>query len=109
MLCNMQSHTSDGGCLLPALCQTHGHNVGAGEGEGTFKEHEGTGMGEGEGAKDVSDKIENEDQMQGAQQKGQQQPEVSSASDISHSAFGSCMGSHACLSLCYTDHVQKSL
>ena len=34
-------------------------------------------MGEGEGAKDISDKIENEDQMQGAQQKGQEQPEVS--------------------------------
>lgn len=33
-------------------------------------------MGEGEGAKDISDKIENEDQMQGAQQKGQRQPEV---------------------------------
>lgn len=49
----------------------------AGEGEGSFKEHEGTGMGEGEGAKDISDKIENEDQMQGAQQKGQGQPEVS--------------------------------
>lgn len=49
----------------------------AGEGEGSFKEHEGTGMGQGEGAKDVSDKIENEDQLQGAQQKDQQEPQVS--------------------------------
>ena len=34
-------------------------------------------MGEGEGAKDISDKIQNEDQLQGAQQKGQEPPEVS--------------------------------
>ncbi len=33
-------------------------------------------MGEGEGAKDVSDKIENEDQLQGAQQKGQEDQQV---------------------------------
>ena len=34
-------------------------------------------MGEGEGAKDISDKIENEDQLQGAQQKGQEEQQVS--------------------------------
>ena len=49
----------------------------AGDGAGAFKEHEGTGMGEGEGAKDVSDKIENEDQLLGAQQKGEEEQQVS--------------------------------
>ena len=49
----------------------------AGDGAGVFKEHEGTGMGEGQGAKDVSDKIENEDQLLGAQQKGQEEQQVS--------------------------------
>ena len=49
---------------------------GAGDGAGAFKEHEGTGMGEGEGAKDVSDKIENEDQLLGAQQKGEEEQKV---------------------------------
>ena len=48
----------------------------AGDGAGAFKEHEGTGMGEGEGAKDVSDKIENEDQLLGAQQKGEEEQQV---------------------------------
>ena len=47
-----------------------------GEGAGIFKEQEGTGMGEGEGAKDVSDQIENEDQLLGAQQKGQEDQQV---------------------------------
>lgn len=32
-------------------------------------------MGEGEGARDVSDEIEDEDQMLGAQQAGAEQPE----------------------------------
>lgn len=50
--------------------------VVTGDGAGTFKEHEGTGMGEGEGAKDVSDKIENEDQLLGAQQKGEEDQQV---------------------------------
>lgn len=49
----------------------------AGDGAGAFKEHEGTGMGEGQGAKDVSDKIENEDQLQGAQQKDEEERQVS--------------------------------
>ena len=48
----------------------------AGEGAGAFKEHEGTGMGEGEGAKDVSDKIENEDQLLGAQKQGGEEQQV---------------------------------
>lgn len=53
-----------------------GTTVVTGDGAGTFKEHEGTGMGEGEGAKDVSDKIENEDQLLGAQQKGEEDQQV---------------------------------
>ena len=36
-------------------------------------------MGEGQGAKDVSDKIENEDQLQGAQQKGEEEQQVSTS------------------------------
>ena len=32
-------------------------------------------MGEGEGARDVSDEIEDEDQLMGAQQAGAEQPE----------------------------------
>lgn len=51
-------------------------DYGAGDGTGAFKEHEGTGMGEGEGAKDISDKIENEDQLLGAQQKGEEERKV---------------------------------
>ncbi len=60
----------------PRLCGIQNDAGCAGEGAGTFKEHEGTGMGEGKGAKDVSDKIENEDQLQGAQQKGQEEQQV---------------------------------
>lgn len=36
---------------------------GDGEGAAEFHEYEGGGIGEGEGSKDVSDKIENEDQV----------------------------------------------
>lgn len=36
---------------------------GDGEGATEFHNYEGGGMGEGEGTKDVSDKIENEDQV----------------------------------------------
>ena len=35
----------------------------AGEGGTEFHDYEGGGLGEGEGKKDVSDKIENEDQV----------------------------------------------
>lgn len=39
--------------------------MGGGDGEGAteFHDYEGGGIGEGEGSKDVSDKIENEDQV----------------------------------------------
>lgn len=36
---------------------------GDGEGATEFHDYEGGGIGEGEGSKDVSDKIENEDQV----------------------------------------------
>lgn len=36
---------------------------GDGEGATEFHDYEGGGVGEGEGSKDVSDKIENEDQV----------------------------------------------
>ncbi|KAM4694301.1 midasin [Discoglossus pictus] len=43
----------------------------AGEGATEFHDYEGGGIGEGEGMKDVSDKIENEDQVEDTLQKGQ--------------------------------------
>ncbi len=49
--------------------------AGEGDGEGVFKEAEGTGLGEGEGAKDISDQLESEDQILGAQRKGQEPEE----------------------------------
>ncbi|XP_048350337.1 midasin isoform X2 [Sphaerodactylus townsendi] len=44
----------------------------AGEGATNFHDYEGGGIGEGEGKKDVSDKIENEDQVEDTYQKGQE-------------------------------------
>ena len=46
---------------------------GAGGEDGKFKESEGTGMGEGQGARDVSDQLEDEDQLLGAQPAGAEQ------------------------------------
>jgi midasin len=46
---------------------------GTGEGQLQWQDAGGTGMGEGTGKKDVSDQIQNEDQLLGAQQKDQQQ------------------------------------
>eukprot|EP00798_Chlamydomonas_sp_ICE-L_P024875 gene24875-10536_t len=58
-------------------CVPEGEGEGkdGGDGNGEFKECEGTGMGDGEGKKDVSDKIEDEDQLRGAQQKGKEPKE----------------------------------
>lgn len=52
------SITLQGFCLPQEL-------MGGGDGEGAteFHDYEGGGIGEGEGVKDVSDKIENEDQV----------------------------------------------
>ena len=46
-----------------------------GEGATKFEDIEGGGMGEGEGAKDVSDQIETEDQLDEARKAGEEQPE----------------------------------
>lgn len=47
----------------------------AGEGATEFHDYEGGGIGEGEGMKDVSNKIENEDQVEDTLQKGQEKVE----------------------------------
>lgn len=54
----LSSITLQGFCLPQEL-------MGGGDGEGAteFHDYEGGGIGEGEGVKDVSDKIENEDQV----------------------------------------------
>ncbi|XP_042318311.1 midasin isoform X2 [Sceloporus undulatus] len=56
----------------------------AGEGGTEFHDYEGGGLGEGEGKKDVSDKIEHEDQVEDTYQKGQekQNEDPESNSDI---------------------------
>lgn len=45
------------------------------------------GMGEGEGRKDVSDQIEDEDQLLGAQQKDQPPPDSKVQGDTKHWCF----------------------
>ncbi|XP_003200751.2 midasin [Danio rerio] len=51
--------------------------MGGGDGEGAteFHDYEGGGIGEGEGVKDVSDKIENEDQVEDTFQEGKDKDE----------------------------------
>nr|XP_015209182.1 PREDICTED: midasin [Lepisosteus oculatus] len=48
---------------------------GSGEGAPQFHDYEGGGIGEGEGAKDISDKIENEEQVEDTFQEGQEKKE----------------------------------
>ncbi|XP_062266826.1 midasin [Platichthys flesus] len=48
---------------------------GDGEGATEFHDYEGGGIGEGEGTKDVSDKIDNEDQVEDTFQEGQEKEE----------------------------------
>ncbi|XP_064196020.1 midasin isoform X1 [Anguilla rostrata] len=48
---------------------------GEGEGATQFHDYEGGGIGEGEGSKDVSDKIENEEQVEDTFQEGQEKKE----------------------------------
>lgn len=48
---------------------------GDGEGATEFHDYEGGGIGEGEGVKDVSDKIENEEQVEDTFQQGQEKKE----------------------------------
>uniref|UniRef100_A0A670YJS7 Midasin n=1 Tax=Pseudonaja textilis TaxID=8673 RepID=A0A670YJS7_PSETE len=53
-----------------------------GEGGTEFHDYEDGGIGEGEGKKDVSDKIENEDQVEDTYQKGQEKEDPDSKPDI---------------------------
>uniref|UniRef100_A0A8C9XGE6 Midasin AAA ATPase 1 n=1 Tax=Sander lucioperca TaxID=283035 RepID=A0A8C9XGE6_SANLU len=55
---------------------------GDGEGATEFHDYEGGGIGEGEGTKDVSDKIENEDQVEDTFQEGQEKEEEQDKGDI---------------------------
>uniref|UniRef100_A0A8C4E441 Midasin n=1 Tax=Dicentrarchus labrax TaxID=13489 RepID=A0A8C4E441_DICLA len=55
---------------------------GDGEGATEFHDYEGGGIGEGEGTKDVSDKIENEDQVEDTLQEGQEKEEEQDKGNI---------------------------
>ncbi|XP_069561962.1 midasin [Brachyistius frenatus] len=55
---------------------------GDGEGATEFHDYEGGGIGEGEGCKDVSDKIENEDQVEDTFQEGQEKEEQQDKDNI---------------------------
>uniref|UniRef100_A0A7N6BG26 Midasin n=1 Tax=Anabas testudineus TaxID=64144 RepID=A0A7N6BG26_ANATE len=55
---------------------------GDGEGATEFHNYEGGGMGEGEGTKDVSDKIENEDQVEDTFQEGQEKEDQQDKGNI---------------------------
>uniref|UniRef100_A0A665V858 Midasin n=1 Tax=Echeneis naucrates TaxID=173247 RepID=A0A665V858_ECHNA len=55
---------------------------GDGEGATEFHDYEGGGIGEGEGNKDVSDKIENEDQVEDTSQEGQEKEEQQDKGNI---------------------------
>uniref|UniRef100_A0A3Q4BJ07 Midasin n=1 Tax=Mola mola TaxID=94237 RepID=A0A3Q4BJ07_MOLML len=59
-----------GFCLPPELMAS-----GDGDGATEFHDYEGGGIGEGDGTKDVSDKIENEDQVEDTFQDGQEKEE----------------------------------
>lgn len=52
-----------------------GSTCPGGDGNGEFQEAEGTGLGEGEGIKDISDKLDNEDQLLGAEQADKEKPD----------------------------------
>ncbi|XP_028296182.1 midasin isoform X2 [Gouania willdenowi] len=53
-----------------------------GEGATEFHDYEGGGIGEGEGTKDVSDKVENEDQVEDTHQEGQEKEEQQDKGNI---------------------------
>lgn len=63
----------EGFCIPPDAGE--GEGEGAGGQGGEFKEADGTGLGEGQGKKDVSDEIENEDQILGAEFKDKEKKE----------------------------------
>lgn len=63
-----------GFCLPPEFTEDM-----AGDGATKFEDIENGGIGEGEGIKDVSDKIENEDQLQEAHREGEEEQQVDSS------------------------------
>lgn len=66
-----------GGVIQEGFCTVReGEEAEGASGEGAFKEAEGTGMGEGEGKKDVSDQLEDEDQLLGAKRADQPEEKV---------------------------------
>ncbi|XP_032235337.2 midasin-like isoform X2 [Nematostella vectensis] len=65
---------ANGFCLPPEVDEEEG-----GEGATEFEDIEGGGLGEGEGAKDVSDQIESEDQLQDTKQEGQKEEKQDAA------------------------------
>ncbi|XP_069866566.1 midasin isoform X1 [Dipodomys merriami] len=67
--------TQKGFCLPKELMENS-----AGEGATEFHDYEGGGIGEGEGMKDVSDKIENEEQVEDTFQKGKEKEKEDSYS-----------------------------
>ncbi|XP_028997386.1 midasin [Betta splendens] len=70
VLANIFAELAQKGFCLPQELMS-----GDGEGATEFHNYEGGGIGEGEGAKDVSDKIENEDQVEDTFHEGQEKEE----------------------------------
>nr|XP_056712126.1 midasin [Euleptes europaea] len=68
VLANIFTELAQKGFCLPKELMEEG----AGDGATDFHDYEGGGIGEGEGKKDVSDKIENEVQVEDTYQKGQE-------------------------------------
>ncbi|XP_062857908.1 midasin [Trichomycterus rosablanca] len=71
VLANLFTDLAQKGFCLPQELMEGGDGEGATE----FHDYEGGGIGEGEGVKDVSDKIENEDQVEDTFQEGQEKKE----------------------------------
>ncbi|XP_034006274.1 midasin isoform X1 [Trematomus bernacchii] len=78
VLANIFSELAQKGFCLPQELMAGGDGEGATE----FHENEGGGIGEGEGSKDVSDKIENEDQVEDTLQEGQEKEEEQEKGNI---------------------------
>ncbi|XP_034060418.1 LOW QUALITY PROTEIN: midasin [Gymnodraco acuticeps] len=78
VLANIFSELAQKGFCLPQELMAGGDGEGATE----FHENEGGGIGEGEGSKDVSDKIENEDQVEDTLQEGQEKEEEQDKGNI---------------------------
>ena len=68
-------------------------------GEGEFKEADGTGLGDGQGAKDVSDQIEEQDQLTGALQAGAEAQPPPEPEQVRPARRRACGPSARCCSL----------